>query len=323
MNRYVDERIAFSYPEDLRCTRHRRPDQYHLRRGPFHIFVNLPEPGFWKSLFHDAGHVRQVPPGSVDPQGRPIPTHEERSEAYAGHGFQGRAKSMLSRNRSGEISGKQVDLVFRRGESRIWLRINDDRDFPLDRVDSLLESMAFPGEERYEEARRLGPIKKRVSSPYVVALRYFPGFGRKARKGRARFDVQYEGGAITDPQLRAVERLLDDEEQLYEQAKVAIFRYYTECIYPLSSQLGRHDDLWPPCRTAEDVARLVKLSGLMVHEPREDGAVPIGLRFHCSWDEEHGLGLRAAGPTIEAVGTDFTALSPQGDEWPGFRGTAS
>ncbi len=65
--------------------------------------------------------------------------------------------------------------------------------------------------------------------------------------------------------------------------------------------------------------RLVKLASLMVHEPREDGAVAIGLRFHCSWDDEHGLGLRAVGSALEAIGTDFVALDSRADEWPEFR----
>ena len=39
---------------------------------------------------------------------------------------------------------------------------------------------------------------------------------------------------------------------------------------------GINDELWPFCQTVEEVMRLVKLSSLMVHEPREDGAVAIG-----------------------------------------------
>ena len=308
MNRYVDERIAFSYPEDLRCTHDPGSETYYLRRGSFHVFLMLPDRGFWESQFHQAGHVR------------PILDQEQWTEDYAGHGFQGRARSMLARGRSGDVYGKRVDLVLRRGERRIWLRIDHDGDFPLDRVDPILETMAFPGEERYAECQRLGPIEERIPSPYVISLGYFPSLGRGGREGRAEFDVQYEDGAITDQQLHAVERFIADERQLYEQARLAVFRYFTEYIYPMSSRLGRYDDLWPSCRTVDEVMPLIELASLMVHEPRDDGEVPIGLRFHCSWDVEHGLGLRAVGPSIEAVGADFVALSPRGGgEWPGFR----
>src|SRR6185312_727209 len=134
---------------------------------------------------------------------------------------------------------------------------------------------------------------------YVTSLRYFPKFGRKGRTGHRKYDVEYGGDGVSDQQLQAVERFLGDEEALYEQARLAVFRYYTVEIYPMASKIGRCDDLWPPCETVEDVMRLVKFSSLMVHEPREDGAVAIGLRFHCSWDEEHALGLRAVGSTIE------------------------
>src|SRR5262249_51765376 len=161
------------------------------------------------------------------------------------------------------------------------------------------------GEERPAEFQRLGPIMQETPSPYTVSLRYFPKFGRKGRTGRGKYDVEYRDGDVSDQQLQAVERFLVAEEAIYEQAKLAIFRYYTKEIYPMASKIGRYDDLWPPCETVEDVMRLVKLSSLMVHEPREDGAVAIELRFHCSWDEEHAMGLRAVGSTIEAIGTDF------------------
>ena len=146
----------------------------------------------------------------------------------------------------------------------------------------------------------------------------FRDSGGSRGKGCAKFDVEYRGPSISDKQRQAVERLIADEEQLYAQARTAVFQYYTEHIYPLlSTSIGAMDELWPACRTIEEVMRLVKLGGLIVHEPRADGAVPIGLRFECSWDEEHAMGLRVVGSTIEAVGTDHVALDPRLDEWPG------
>ena len=319
MNRYVDDRITFSYPAELRCTWHPGSRTYHLRRGSFHVFISLPEHDFWESLFNQVEFVSQDPRGSVDALGEPIPTNQEWAEDYAKHGFEGRARSTLGRDRFDQVFGKRVDLVVSRGERRIWLRIDSDKDFPLSLADPILQDMAFPDEETYAEALRLGPVKKLTPSPYVVSLKSFPRFGRRACKGRARYDVEYTGATVSDQQRQAVDRFVRDEEPLYEQAKLAVFRYYSETIYPMTSQIGRYDDLWPSCQTVEEVMRLVKLSSLMVHEPREDGAVVIGLRFHCSWDVEHGLGLRAAGSTIEAVGTDFVALDSGSNEWPEFR----
>jgi hypothetical protein len=326
MNRYVDERIAFSYPETLRCTWHPKSAEYYLRRGSVHIFMRLPDDEDWESLFDDAGSVWPVPRGSFDSEGQPIPTHDHWFTEYREHSFEGRANSMLSRTRDDKLCGKRVDLVLSRGEWRIWVRVDCDQDFSLDLVDPILASMTFPGEDQYVEAQRLGPIvQKQGSSPYVISLKYFPKSFRKGESKRAvKFDVEYQGGAVSDAQLRAVERLVAEPEGLYEQATVAVFRYYTEEIYPfMSAQIGPSDKLWPSCQTAEEVIRLVKLSGLMVHEPRDDGAIAIGLRFHCSWDEEHGLGLRIVGSTIEAVGPDFVALGSRGGEWSGFRAEAS
>jgi hypothetical protein len=213
-----------------------------------------------------------------------------------------------------------VDLALSRGDWRIWLRIVDNKDFPLNLVDPILETMAFPGEALYVEAQRLGLIKMQAPSPYVVSLRRFSNFGRKVKQGRTKFDVEYRGAAVSDQQRQAVERLVGDEEQLYEEVRLAVFRYYSEYIYPLlTTEVGRNDKLWPFCQTVEEIMRLVKLSSLVVHEPREDGAIAIGLRFHCSWDEEHAMGLRAVGSGIEAVGSDFVALDSRGSGWPEFQ----
>ena len=212
--------------------------------------------------------------------------------------------------------GKHVNLFLGRGPRRIWVRMDDERDFSLERLDPILGSLAFRGEERYQQSEQQEPSEQQVSSPYVVSLRHFPKFGRRPKKGPARYDVEYKGDPPSDQQIQAVERFLHDEEALYEQARLAIFRYYNERIYPLASSLGRHDDLWPACETTEKVMRLVQLNGLFVHEPRDDGAIPIGLRFHCTWNEEDAMGLRVAGTILETVGTDFVALDPDLIDWP-------
>src|SRR3954451_10158865 len=95
MNRHVDERITFTYPSELRCTWHPRSRSFHLRRGAFHVIIGLPEEELWESLFKDAQDIWQVPRGSVDAQGEPIPTHQQWVDDYAMYGFQGRARSTL------------------------------------------------------------------------------------------------------------------------------------------------------------------------------------------------------------------------------------
>ncbi len=315
MNRYVDSRIAFSYPEDLRCTYHARSREYHLRRGSFHLFLVLPSKEAWQNMFLQAGLDWQAPRIRVEGGGPPPPTFERWLEEYARHRFEGRVVHGLTRNGFGEIIIKRVDLFLNRGSRRIWLRMNDDRDFSLDRLDPILGSLAFRGEDLYQTSEQQGPVEQRVPSPYVVSLKHFPKFGRRPKKGLARYDVEYQGDPPSDQQIQAVERFLHDEEALYEQARLAIFRYYNERIYPLVSSIGRQDELWPPCKTVEQVMRLVQLNSLMVHEPRDDGAIPIGLRFHCSWNEEDAMGLRVVGPNIEAVGTDSSvALDPSSIE---------
>ena len=99
MNRYVDDRIAFSYPENLKCTSQLKSATYYLKRGSLLIVVTMTDEEVWEHLFNDAGAVYPVPRGSVDSEGQPIPTHDHWFEEYREHGFEGRANSILSRTR--------------------------------------------------------------------------------------------------------------------------------------------------------------------------------------------------------------------------------
>ena len=218
MNRHVDERITFSYPADLRCTRHSKSNSYHLRRGSLHVFITLPELEHWQSVYDLARGMAQFPKASVDSSGETVRTNQGRVEDFSRYQFQGIAGSLLCRG---------------------------------------------PGD------------------------------------------------------------IVENEERLCEQAKHAAFRYYTEQIHPLvSSLIGRNDKLRPVCHSAEEVMPLIKLSSLLVHEPREDGAVPIGLRFSCSWDLEHGLGLRAVARRSRlSVPTQWPSIA-DAKEWPEFQSPA-
>ncbi|MGC8641540.1 MAG: DUF6985 domain-containing protein [Isosphaeraceae bacterium] len=248
-----------------------------------------------------------------------MPSQDQWVEEYHDHGFTGRANSIVVRSHLDQMIGKRVDLLLSRGERRISLRIDDNKEFSISFVDPILESMAFPGEARYEEALKLGPLKTQGKSPYVISLKYLTRFGRQAPKRGVKLDVEYRGPSISNQQVHAVESLIAAEERIYEQARRAIFRYYTERIYPLlSTQIGPMEELWPECQTVEQVVPLVKLGSLMVHEPRADGTVPIGLRFRCSWNEEDGMGLRVLGESIEAIGSDSVALDPGINEFPDF-----
>ena len=115
--------------------------------------------------------------------------------------------------------------------------------------------------------------------------------------------------------------MVDNEKSVFHQSQKAVFRYYTEFVYPFFLKEGlvpEGPDSIPRISSEQEILPLVKFSSVDVHEQQKDGTVPLGLRFYCNWDDEHGLGLRVIKDRVVAVGTDDVALSPDDFGWEGF-----
>lgn len=56
----------------------------------------------------------------------------------------------------------------------------------------------------------------------------------------------------------------------------------------------------PQCQSISDFVALIALECLHVH-PADDLGADVGLEFACSWEEEHGLGVRVRGDRVVCV----------------------
>ncbi len=97
-----------------------------------------------------------------------------------------------------------------------------------------------------------------------------------------------------------VEKFFADWAQTRRVVLKATFAYYKK-IYPQALTLfPRHKGLkfiLPKPSSAEAVADLFYITSIYLHA---DGA--IGLSGHCTWDEEHGYGIRLKNGNVTAVG---------------------
>jgi len=325
MNLHFDNYIAFSYPEEFFLEPYAPAHQYCLFHGHMSIFISLIHDDFdWRFRWQDAGRIVDMPDRQIVKDGIGIPGGKMSVEDFNRHGFQGRVKRTLFYDVDKKFSDKFVLAVLSKGSNRLEVRAQDRTDFPEEVLDHILGSLAFPGEEAYERAREQYGKQETKPPPNTVELRHFPGLGGSERRRPDRFRVVYEGKGMTAAQSEALHDLLKNEEAIFERTKRVIFRYYSETIYPLlESALGvawegeeGAEELLPTVREVRDVIPLVQLGSILVHEAREDGSVPVGLRFDCDWDPEHGLGVRVVGRKVEAVGSDYVALCPDLQEWP-------
>lgn len=321
MNLHVDEHIAFEYPEDYLLNAYSDGHTYCLQRGNRFLSLRLLDQDPWwqflkMQLFHPA--QPSVPCTDGTPPG---PTDKKWIQDFKAYGFVGEACWFERISQQGDLILKAVDLFVSRGASRLHVKVSDTADFAQGVLDSALESVVFPGEQAYEAARKRGPRHVVKPSPYAVELRYLGEFGQSPKK-KVRFNVAYKGKNPVEIQTRAVNLLVRNEKVLFEKVKEAVFRYYTQVVYPILEESDlvcqETKEVFPKIKDVEQIVPLVGFGSFLVHEPREDGTVPVGLRLDCDWDVEHGLGVRVVGLEIEAIGMDQVALFPDHIEWPGF-----
>lgn len=323
MNLHFDDSIAFSYPDEFLLEPYPPAHQYCLFHGRMSIFITLIHDDLtWRFRWQDAGRIVDMPDHQIVKDGIGIPGGKMWVEDFSGHGFQGRVKRTLFYDVNGRFSDKFVLMVLSKGDERIEVRAADNTDFPEDVLEQILKSMSFPGERGYEESREQYRKHPPKPHPNAVKLAQFSKLGGTETQPKDRFRVAYEGDEIAPAQSAALRDFLDHEEAVFEIATRAVFRYYSEAVYPVLEDVLEAAWLPPKAKTAEDVVPLIQLASMLVHEPREDGSVPIGLSLYCDWDPEHGLGVRVVGCRVEAVGTDYVALSPDLQEWPDWTGEA-
>ncbi len=244
-------------------------------------------------------------------------------EDFSAHGFQGRVKRALFYDVNRRFSYKSVFMVLSKGDKRLEVQAADNSDFAEDILGQILKSMSFPGEPAYEGSREQHREHPPKPHPNTVKLPQFSKLGGTRTQPKERFRVAYDRDEITPAQSEALQDFVNNEEALFNRATRAIFRYYSQAVYPvLENALGaawegeQAAEGWPPkVRAVEDIVPLIQLHSILIHEAREDGSVPIGLRLDCDWDVEHGLGVRVVAREVEAVGTDYVALSPDLQEW--------
>jgi hypothetical protein len=68
------------------------------------------------------------------------------------------------------------------------------------------------------------------------------------------------------------------------------------------------DDEMPELASPEDLRYLISFGSITVHEPNKKGVCELGLSFGCSWEEEHGLGVRLRNNKVVEVGYAEVAL---------------
>ena len=100
--------------------------------------------------------------------------------------------------------------------------------------------------------------------------------------------------------------LLENETAVGQAIVQGVFGCYQDEIYD-----PELEEFLPKLESPEGLKRLIRLRELYFEgSPSEEpqGAFArVGWSFGCTWDEEHGLGVRTHKDVVEEVGTDDVA----------------
>lgn len=114
---------------------------------------------------------------------------------------------------------------------------------------------------------------------------------------------------LTEQELASVNWFLENERSVSDAAKVAIFQKYPDLQDSYGYSAREKAEFMPDISSAEDLASLIGLYAVHVHQIEKDGMPYIGLEFGCTWDDEHGLGVLMHGTRpVEVEGSDTARL---------------
>jgi len=71
--------------------------------------------------------------------------------------------------------------------------------------------------------------------------------------------------------------------------------------------LANEEDL-PTITSPDDLAKVMTLEEISVHQITKDGVPYVGYQFRCGWDDEHGLGVLMHNNRVVKVGGADTAF---------------
>jgi hypothetical protein len=106
------------------------------------------------------------------------------------------------------------------------------------------------------------------------------------------------------------ETIFDEQRDAFQQLPEAIVKaegaalaHYQSVTEDFRAQFGEQADIkMPRIQTQSELAKLVKLTGIVFPMVLDRGEVTVGFLLECSWDPEHGLGVRIVNGESE-VGT--------------------
>jgi hypothetical protein len=108
-----------------------------------------------------------------------------------------------------------------------------------------------------------------------------------------------ENESIREEQRMSYQKL----SEIVPRAEAELFKFYESICDGFRTQFGEEADTrMPKIKENSDLAKLVKLTGVVFPMVMEAGEISVGFLLECSWDPEHGLSVKITNGEAE-IGT--------------------
>jgi hypothetical protein len=113
---------------------------------------------------------------------------------------------------------------------------------------------------------------------------------------------------LTASEIASIVWVIENEASISE----ALFQSLLKGLPTLVEQFGLSEEekkeLIPDIQSVDDLHAHIGLAGVFVHQVQKDGIPYVGFRFHCTWDDEHGLGVLMHGTRAVDIGGADTSF---------------
>jgi len=116
------------------------------------------------------------------------------------------------------------------------------------------------------------------------------------------------GDELDTGELRLIDQFVKNEPEISKSALAYLAREYPKLQSQYCYSGTEKKEKMPDVRREADLRSLVCLHTLNIHQIADTGAPYVGYQFHCTWDEEHGLGILMHGTRPVEVGGADTAI---------------
>lgn len=157
-----------------------------------------------------------------------------------------------------------------------------------------LQLESWDGSGKWFADEELGIKPSDGSFEIEVRLIGVPGGGDNTDRDRIRTTEAFQATVKyqVEHQQKIFSKIMDAAQQEYDNALANKDAYDPETV-----------DLYlPPVNNQDDLKALITPLQIHIGYTDEEGVRYVGYEFDCSWDDEHGFGVRLQGLEIEAFG---------------------